>query len=187
MNRLPGFKKLVRRVEPRLDELKAKGRITFGLEGDPRTHTKQTYRADALAEYARSWFSVVAETEMESRLNRLTEKSLKPLVNFHPMLVLGNPGTLALVRQYGFQTFGALFDESYDEEPDPPRRFELVFAQLERFCRQDRERLPGLIGAVSETLRFNARHGLIELPRRFREELGPGLVTALLDGWRAES
>ena len=187
MHRLPGFRKLVGRLEPHLDELKAKGRITFGLDGDPRTRTKQTYRADALAEYAQSWFSVVTETEMESRLNRLTEKSFKPLVNFHPMLVLGNPGTLALVRQYGFQTFGGLFDERYDEEPDARRRFDLVFAELERLCRQDRQRLPQMIAAVSETLKFNARHGLVELPRRFREELGPGLVTALLDGWRTEA
>ena len=187
MRLLPGFEDLGWRLAGHLEALHAKGRITFALGDDPRKYVKKTYPASGLAEYLTTWFSVVTETEMGDRINRLTEKSLKPLLNFHPMLVLGNPFTLELVRRYGFETFGEMFDESYDEEPDPRRRFELVFAQLQRFCRQDRERLPQIVGAVSEKLRFNAWCGLVDLPKRFRKKWQPWFIEALLKRWDVKS
>ena len=180
---MPGFEDLGCRLSGHVEALHAKGRITFGLGDDPTKYVKNTYFASDLGEYASTWFSVVTETEMGDRRCRLTEKSFKPLLNFHPMLVFGNPFTLELVRKYGFETFGDLFDESYDEETDPRRRFEMVFAQLKRLCRQDRERLPQIVGAVSEKLKFNAWCGLVELRKRFRKKWQPWLVDALLRRW----
>jgi hypothetical protein len=63
---------------------------------------------------------------MRPRLTRVTEKVIKPLLNFHPLLVLGNPGALRLVRAFGFHTFGAIYDESYDDISDVRDRFEAV-------------------------------------------------------------
>jgi hypothetical protein len=185
MVRLAGFEDLSWRLLDQMEALDGKGRITFGLDEDPQTPVKKTY-PDGLPQYASTWFSVVTETEMGNRLNRVTEKSFKPMLNFHPMLVLGNPHALALVRRYGFETFGEMFDESYDEETDPRRRFDLVFAELQRFCREDRRRLPHLVGAMAEKLQFNARHGLVELPKRFRRELQPAFISALLNRWKLE-
>ncbi len=88
-----------------------------------------------LTEYAESWFSVVTETEMRPRPSRITEKVLKPLVNFHPMILFGNPGSLRMVRDYGFVTFENVIDESYDDEPDPRRRFDKAYLELERSVR----------------------------------------------------
>lgn len=185
MGRLAGFEDFSRRLMRQMEALHEKGRITFGLDEDPNAPVKQIY-PDGLPHYAGTWFSVVTETEIGNRLNRVTEKSFKPLLNFHPMLVLGNPFALALVRRQGFETFGEMFDESYDEETDPRRRFDLVFAELRRFCREDRQRLPQLVGAMAEKLRFNAWHGLVELPRRFQRELQPAFISALLDRWKLQ-
>jgi predicted O-methyltransferase YrrM len=133
-----------------------------------------------LAEFGRTWFSVVTETEMASRPLRITEKPLKPLMNFHPFIVLGNPGSLALLREYGFQTFPAIFDEAYDEEPDPRRRFEMVFREVERLCHVDQAEFERLGRGVEDAVIFNARHALVDLPNAFKTHLDRELVSRLL-------
>ena len=47
----------------------------------------------------------------------ITEKLLKPIVFKTPFLLMGCPYTLKYIRQLGFETFGCVFDESYDEQP----------------------------------------------------------------------
>ena len=160
-----------------LPRLEALGRIQF----DPPARAAADPAMDQpLPEYGRSWFSVVTETEMRDRVLRITEKPLKPLMNFHPFTMLGNPGSLGLLRGYGFRSFAAMFDETYDDEADPRRRFELVFRDLERLCALSENELDRLDRAVEETVVHNARHALVELPRRFREELDPALIEQIL-------
>ncbi len=74
---------------------------------------------------------------MWARPARVTEKPFKPLLNFQPLLLFGNPGSLAFLRQLGFQTYPELFDEAYDEETEPRARFEMAYRQLERLSRMD--------------------------------------------------
>jgi hypothetical protein len=133
-----------------------------------------------LAEYQDSWFSVVTETEMRARPSRITEKVLKPLVNFHPSLVLGNPGALAMTREYGFATFPEIIDESYDEECDPRRRYDLVYREFVRLCRLDERELARLESRVADTLDFNARWGLTQFPSQFRGRHDEALTDRIL-------
>ena len=78
-----------------------------------------------------------------------------------------------------FQTFDGLFDESYDQEPDPRRRFELVYAQVAALCRMDEARLARLSAALDERLVFNARWGLTKLPGIFRDRVDREFLDAL--------
>ncbi len=160
-----------------LPRLEALGRIQFEPPGAAASDPAMD---QPLAEYGRSWFSVVTETEMCDRVLRITEKPLKPLMNFHPFIVLGNPGSLGLLRDYGFRSFPEMFDESYDDEPDPRRRFDLVFRDLQRLCALGESELDRLDRAVEEAVVHNARRALVELPRLFREELGPALIEEIL-------
>ena len=66
-------------------------------------------------EYSSSWFSGGGRDRRHGRLHRITEKPFKPLLCFQPFIVLGPVGALQLIREYGFETFPGLFDESYDE------------------------------------------------------------------------
>ena len=149
----------------------------FKLHGKQRARAVQ---AMEIEEYGDSWFSVVTETEMSDRLHRITEKPLKPLLGFHPFLVLGNPGALQLLRGYGFETFSRVFDERYDTEPNPRRRFDMVYAELRRLCALDEPQIARASAELSEILSFNACWGLTELPRRFRQTLLAGLVDQLV-------
>lgn len=71
--------------------------------------------------YDSTYFSVVVETSMQAP-TFVTEKTYKPLAYYHPFIVAGTPGTLAHVRDQGFETFSHLIDESYDFEQDNTQR-----------------------------------------------------------------
>lgn len=65
---------------------------------------------------------LVLETLFESDTLYLTEKVFKPMVMSQPFIIWGPPGTLELLRRYGFQTFDSIWSESYDLETDHNRR-----------------------------------------------------------------
>ena len=175
----PGFEDLSRELRPSLPKLAALGRVMFSAAVPGGA--KSIMPDDPLAEYTDTWFSVVTETEMRERAQRITEKPLKALLNFHPLIVLGNFGSLGLLRDYGFESYPAMFDEAYDEEADPRRRFEMVYREVERLCALDEAELDRLDRASREAVVRNARHGLVDLPRRFREEIDPKLVRDILE------
>jgi hypothetical protein len=169
----PAFGPLARELRPELDRLQSLGEILLGEGAGSRTQDgRPKFTDDAeLPEYDDSWFSVVTETEMRPVPSRITEKPLKPIANFHPFLVLGNPGALGFLRRLGFETFGGLFDETYDDEPDPRRRFGMVYGQILALCRSDEADLRRRALAASDAVEFNARHLLTRLPVSCREQI----------------
>ena len=141
-----------------------------------------------IEEHSDSYFSLVTETEMHERPHRTTEKPLKALANCQPLLLLGNAGSLQILRDYGFQTFGEYVDESYDLEPDPVKRFEMVYAEFLRQCRLSESELFDQERSMAELLLHNARNMLLDIPRAFASKLEPELLDALMpSGLRGES
>jgi hypothetical protein len=186
---LPGFADLIAELAPRLDELDRYGSVLLGLDhhGLKRLNQKDATEAQDLPEYDESWFSAVTETEMLTRPSRITEKVLKPLVNFHPLVLFGNPGSLQRAREYGFVTYDGVIDESYDEEADPRRRFDMAYAELVRLCRLDDEGLGQLEARISDRLIFNARWGLTRFPGIYRAQRDTSLVNEILAAVRGRS
>lgn len=177
---LPGFEDMIADTTAEMEALDRYGRVLLG-PAHPDSAPLEHWGADTeLPEYAQSWFSVATDTEMRDRPSRITEKLLKPLLNFHPMIVLGNPGALSMVREYGFRTFPEIIDESYDEARDPRRRFELAYAEVARLCGLDDDAWSRLEGAIEETLLFNARWGLTEMPTVRRQANDVALVDQIL-------
>ena len=182
---LPAFADLNARLASYLPRLREVAGATFSTDkADPKLGPVLD---DPLAEYGESWFSVVTETEMGDAPCRITEKPLKALLNFHPLIMLGNPGALELLRGYGFATFGGLVDERYDQELDPRRRFEMVYAEVRRLCALDEAELDRLEQALDEVIVFNARHGLTRLPKLFRDRYDPDLVADIVAAGRGQS
>jgi hypothetical protein len=166
MAALPGFGDLAAELTPLLDGLAARGRVLFG----PEENTGTAPMADVtLPEYRQSWFSLVTEPEMQARPTWITEKPLKPLVNFHPLIMFGSPGALRLIRDYGFQTFEGMVDEAYDRIDAPRARFDAAYAQVVRLTRMDEAQLGRLETTVAERLIHNARWGLTQFPAHQRE------------------
>jgi hypothetical protein len=94
--------------------------------------------------------------------------------------VLGNPGSLQMVRSYGFVTFEEIFDESYDDELDPRRRFDMVYGELTRLCRLDEKELLAMERRVTDKLIFNAKWGFTEFPGAYRRQRDTALVDEIL-------
>jgi hypothetical protein len=74
----------------------------------------------------------VTETVYTGRRLQLTEKSFKPIALGMPFVLSATAGSLEYLRSYGFQTFGAFWDESYDLETDDFVRAEKVAAVLKQ-------------------------------------------------------
>ncbi len=177
------FEELAGQLLPFFPALQAKGQILLGeveLEG-PFGRPKGTPINPMLREYDDSWFTAVTETEMRTWRSRITEKSFGPLVNFHPMVVFGNPGSLSAVRGFGYQTFGAVIDESYDDIEDPGRRFAAAYQQFTRLCRMDPDELVRMEDRLREALVFNAEWGLVRLPAIYRDRLGLAFLDRLFE------
>jgi hypothetical protein len=77
-------------------------------------------------EAADSLIYVPTETVYFGRRQHLTEKTFKAIALEMPFVLVAPAGSLAYLREYGFKTFGSIFDESYDEETDDIRRIERV-------------------------------------------------------------
>jgi hypothetical protein len=82
------------------------------------------------AEAADSLVYVPTETVYFGRRTHITEKTFKAIALEMPFVLVAPAGSLAYLREYGFQTFDSVFDESYDLETDDLRRIEKVTALL---------------------------------------------------------
>lgn len=79
-----------------------------------------------------SWFDdTFFSLTLESYYDHLkpifkTEKVFKPLAFYHPFQVIASPGFLQNLRDFGFETFDNLFDESYDSEIDIHKKISII-------------------------------------------------------------
>lgn len=92
-------------------------------------------------------FSFVTETTYEP-VNKedvlfITEKLYQPIVNFHPFVVASQVNTLSFLRNYGYQTFPELFDESYDEIEDIAVRSKLLIRNVAQICNGEKDHILG--------------------------------------------
>jgi hypothetical protein len=173
---------LLDELSPYVDELLERRVGFLGVDASKselQQHA-QKLRASSVEECAESWFTVVPESDFFGRLNRITEKPFKALVNFHPLIVLGSVGSLRLIRAYGFDTDSGFFDEAYDDEPDQRARLEMVFEQVARLCRMEEHEIARLDEDAAATAVFNAWWGLVELPKLFRSRIDAALVDGLM-------
>ena len=187
MGRLEGFEDMAAELTPRLAELDAYGQVMLGKvrrEAGARYVSRAPLRDPNMGEFQQSFFTVITETEMRGWASRITEKPLKPLVNFHPLITFGNPGALRMIRDLGFATFPEVIDESYDAEPDPRRRFDMVYAEVRRLCALDDAEMARLEASISDKLEANARRGLLDLSRAGRTVTDTALIDQILTAVR---
>jgi hypothetical protein len=87
--------------------------------------------------YYRTYYSIVAETLGTGNGFFFSEKSIKAFFAQRIFVLFGNQYHLQRLRDLGFKTFGAVIDESYDNNPLDFERFAMALHQLELLVRQD--------------------------------------------------
>ena len=108
--------------------------------------------------YNDSWFSIILETHSQGHA-MVTEKSAKCLLGRRLFVNFGNPGVLKLIRDMGYQTFGSVIDESYDDIAGEAARFQAAWKQVEHLLSQDPCRV---IEKILPVLEHNQHHFLAQ-------------------------
>lgn len=125
-------------------------------------HNNIDKSADLSAEYnpydfANSKFSIVLETVFDQRIH-LTEKTLRPIACGHPFLLAAGPGSLNLLKQYGFKTFSPWVDESYDSIQHPQQRLQAIVKEMYRLSSLDKQELDSIVYHCKEIAEYNKKH-----------------------------
>jgi hypothetical protein len=77
--------------------------------------------------------SVVLETIFDQRIH-LTEKILRAIACGHPFILAAGPGSLQLLRSYGFHTFHGYVNEEYDTITDHKERLGAIIKEMNRIA-----------------------------------------------------
>lgn len=89
--------------------------------------------------YRQTKYSIVAETCTSNHWSFFTEKIVKPMLCKRVFLVSAGQYYLANLRDLGFRTFGHIIDESYDHEPNPHTRNQMMWQQAQYLRTLDAE------------------------------------------------
>jgi hypothetical protein len=100
-------------------------------------------REEDLQYHQDSYFSIITETVFEpyhpgeqlmGYMNTLflSEKIYKPFAFKHPFIAVAWHGAIKALRDRGYKTFHPYIDESYDDETDPEKRFQMIIKEIKR-------------------------------------------------------
>lgn len=137
MNRSkPHRTEFLQRIQPLLNNMTWSAVELLGQQlphdGDMTDWNTQRYMRPEW--YDTTYLSMVVETIVRPGSKYtptfITEKTTKPLAFEHPFIVYGNRGTLRELKQWGFETWSHLWDESYDEIVDYALRQDAVINLL---------------------------------------------------------
>jgi hypothetical protein len=119
---------------------------------------------------------VPTETVYFGRRTHITEKTFKAIALEMPFVLVAPANSLEYLREYGFQTFSSVFDESYDTETDDILRIEKVvklLKDLDSLTVQERQQIHrACLPIVEHNYRHFYRGGLADI-------LWPELVNML--------
>ena len=126
----------------------------------PSNDRLQSYHAD-------TYFSIVSEGEAG---HAFSEKIHKSLLHGHPFILLScntidddknimrvGVGMLGKLKEYGFQTFPEMFDESYDEIDDFEKRNNNIKQTIVKLCNMETKELHKLCESVEEKCIYNQK------------------------------
>jgi hypothetical protein len=117
------------------------------------------------AEATDSLVYVPTETVYFGQRLHITEKTFKAIALEMPFVLVASAGSLAYLREYGFQTFGHIFDESYDLETDDIARIEKVtklLKELDSLSLQERQQIHRACLPIVEHNYRHFYHGAFE-------------------------
>jgi len=101
---------------------------------------------------------LVTETVATGKRLHLTEKTFKPICLQMSFIIVGTRGSLKYLRSYGFQTFGNLWDESYDDEHDDIVRLEKIAQLLKELDALTQKEKQELFHASNDIIQYNYNH-----------------------------
>lgn len=117
-----------------------------------------------LDHYGKFNIEIVAETYTMGNTFFPTEKTVRPMMAYRPMLVYGSPGYLQRLKHLGFRTFHGIWDETYDQYQGP-RRWAAMRDVLDDLAGLEHEKFQDLIRACRSILKHNRKH-IVDIKQR---------------------
>lgn len=149
-----GLREYRNEVKKRLSDLR--DQIECDWEGDQSISSD--YSAKIVVDDAvNTAIHIVAETVFGPDKVHLTEKIFKPMVMRQPFIVFAGPGSLKYLKSYGFQTFGDIWDESYDDIADPQERLDKIIALIARLHDLPEHEFKDIIDRCQSIVDYNRR------------------------------
>jgi hypothetical protein len=133
-------------------------RLNFPLRIDYQDQAiipNHSFSLSAVKESQESFCYLVTETCFWERKYHLTEKIFKPIISRMPFVLAGPAHNLKYLREYGFQTFGRWWDESYDDIEDPVQRLSAIGDVMAWICGHSLEQLQDLLISMQPVLEHN--------------------------------
>ena len=94
--------------------------IDTHLKKDLSFKTNNTFQKNIFLDCC---INIVTETSYHDNELFISEKILKPILNYQPFIVLGPVNYLKELKKFGFKSFDSIWDESYDEIESPEERY----------------------------------------------------------------
>lgn len=105
----------------------------------------------------KSFFFLVTETHYTSNILFFSEKIYKPIAIGMPFMCLGNPGSLELLRERGFLTFGEWFNENYDNDMPLENRINVILGNIHNINEMSNGKKIGIREEMREYLIHNQK------------------------------
>lgn len=119
--------------------------------------------------YNNSLVHIISETNFYTNIIHQTEKTIKPIANLQPFIMLGSPNSLKSIKDMGFKTFSDFWDESYDLEFDHTLRLLKIIELCKTISEWTPERKVEFTHQVKDIVEYNYNHfmnsRLVELDR----------------------
>jgi hypothetical protein len=117
------------------------------------------YSADFdIGDYDATDIEVVLETLFDDDRLHLTEKSLRPIAVGQPFILAATHGSLAYLHRYGFQTFGDVWDETYDTIVAPGNRLRAIVRLMSEIANWDPETKANKMLQAKAIIDFNREY-----------------------------
>lgn len=117
---------------------------------------------------------VVLETVFDDERLHLTEKILRPIACGKPFILASSHGALKYLRDYGFQTFQGIIDESYDDIVDPIQRINAILSVMDGISKKSLEEKSKLFASMQSVCEYNKQYF-------FSEKFSNGIQKELWD------
>ena len=86
--------------------------------------------------FQQGFLHVVTETVYNYPSTFVSEKTIKPIVNKRPFVLVGPPGSLKNLHNLGFKTFSQFWPEDYDQIHDNEKRLCAIVDIVEMICQK---------------------------------------------------
>lgn len=125
--------------------------------------------------YNRSLVHIISETNFFTPIIHQTEKTLKPMANLQPFIMLGSVGSLKGIKDMGYETFSDFWDESYDEEKDDKQRLLKIVDLCKTISAWSKEDKLEFTKKIKPRIEYNYNHfmkGKVVALEKLREKYG---------------